>query len=163
MVEDLQLKVAELRAIVNLEKANRKHAPPPARPRLAWIDDVPENNAYEIARLQRDDVHVDLIRSTDEAIRKLVDERRRVDGIISDMHRREAGIDNPEAGLDLIRALRGNGLNVPIIVYTSPESVADARPKVSEAGGNGTTGSQVELFELLHKEGVLHLRWHQGE
>ena len=119
---------------------------------MAWVDDVPENNAYEIERLREDGVEVLEIESTEDAVRALVNEGRPVKAVVSDMGRREGPIYNREAGLDLIRALRTENIKVPIYVYTSPASVERTRNQVTAVGGNGTTASQVELFELLDRE-----------
>ena len=151
-LEDLQQKVQELRAQARPEQGQVKTSEGLTKPILAWVDDVPENNAYEIARLRRDGVEVLEMESTDDAVHALVDEGRVVNAVVSDMGRREQGVYNRKAGLDLIRALRNENIEVPIYVYTSPESVERIRDKVGNVGGSGATASQLELFELLDRE-----------
>ena len=154
-VEDLQRKVEELRAKGQPHEAQTEVHKLSAKPRLAWVDDVPEDNAYEIARLREDGVKVLEMLSTEDAVRILVEEGQPVDVVISDMGRLEDGSYNRTAGLELIRALRTEDFNEPIYVYCSATSARGLRDEVYRAGGSGITSSQVELLEILHREGLV--------
>ena len=153
-VGDLQRKVGELRA-----GSRREGAPPEAHrllasPRVAWVDDAPGNNAYEIARLRQDGVTVLKMLSTRDAVHALVEEGRPVDVVISDMGRLEGGTYNRRAGLELIRALRAESFDKAIYVYCSSESAERMREEIERAGAQGITSSQVELFDMLRREGL---------
>ncbi len=154
-VGDLQRKVEELRGKSGPEKSRTEPHKLPAKPRLAWVDDVPENNAYEIARLREDGVKVLEILSTEDAVHRLIEANESADMVISDMGRLEGGVYNREAGIDLIRALRAANFDKPIYVYCSSDSKEKMRNEVDSAGAEGITSSQLELFEILHREGLL--------
>jgi CheY-like chemotaxis protein len=160
-VEDLQEKVSGLRLQVEgaqaatgltLAAEPREPEPKPIK-RVLWVDDNPENNAFEIAKLRDDDLQVVQATSTDEAMGILLSGRLEVDAIVSDMGRRERGKNQPEAGLTLIQEARGADIQVPIFVYASPRAVARYRDEIREAGGSGATASPIELFELIRTHG----------
>lgn len=153
-VADLQRKVSELQTEKRPEGSPPATRRPLARTRVAWVDDVPGNNAYEIARLRQDGVDVLEMLSTRDALRALVDEGCPVDVVISDMGRREGRTYNRRAGLDLIRALRAKDFDKAIYVYCSSESAEKMREEVARAGAQGITSSQVELFDMLREEGL---------
>ena len=157
-VEDLQEKVSALRlqvegqqATKELTLAARPRAPEVPTPikRVLWVDDNPENNAFEIAKLRDDGLQVVQATSTDEAMGILLSGRLEVDAIISDMGRRERGKNRTEAGLTLIQEVRGANIRVPVFIYASTRAVARYREQIREAGGTGATASPIELFELI--------------
>lgn len=152
-LEDLQKKVEELRAQrghkTTLAAPSASAAPAIAPRRVVWVDDRPENNALEIARLRDDGVEVIEVTSTEDAVRILVDRRLAVRAVISDMVRREGNAPNRKAGLELIQQLRSAGLSVPIFVYGSARALEQTRDQVLAVGGSGATASSVELFEML--------------
>lgn len=155
-VEDLQKVVSDLRLQIQqrAEPAARPYvaAPPAEKPirRLLWVDDNPENNAYEIASL-RDRVEVRQATSTDDALRMLLSGRFDADAVVSDMGRNERGGFQPTAGLALATALREAGIEVPIFFYTSHQSVERYREEVMASGGNGITASPVELLGMINR------------
>jgi CheY-like chemotaxis protein len=122
--------------------------------RILWVDDIPANNAYEVAQLETLGVNVTQVTSTDEALAAMTRSRARFDAVISDMGRREEHDYNPDAGLDLIHQLRGKGVDYsgPIFVYASRRALG-RRDEIIDAGGNGTTASPTELFALLREVG----------
>jgi len=159
--EDLQRTVEDLRGTVEklcaqvdphseILKPKSQYEAPTER-LVAWVDDSPKNNAYEITRLQSEGTDVLMIKSTEEAVRVLVDQERPVWAVVSDMTRLESGTYNREAGIDLIRKLRSASVLVPIYVYTSAQTIQRIKNKVTEAGGNGITASRVELFKFLNQ------------
>ena len=155
IVEDLQRRVEELRAPVHPEQAPTEPPTMAAGRLLAWVDDVPENNAFEIARLREEGIEVLELTSTEDAVRTLVKEGRSVDVVVSDMGRHEGGVFRADAGLVLIQALRSGDVTAPIYIYTTSESARETRAKVQKRGGNDTTNSYVELFEFFRQAGLL--------
>lgn len=154
-MDDLELATDRLRP--NGPREERERKPVKQRPILAWVDDVPENNAYEIRHLEENGVRVLTSTSTHGALRTLIDEGAAVDVVVSDMGRQEGKLYNPDAGLDLIRLLRDSDFNAPIYVYCSPISQERTQDEVIRAKGSGITASRIELFGFLRKEGLL--RW----
>lgn len=153
-VEDLQARVDELRRRENRSEGAGSQKVLRNR-RVMWVDDVPENNAYEIARLREDGVEVVEVTSTRGAVRRLLEEAERVELVVSDMGREEGKGYNVDAGLDLISALRAGDFRKPIYVYCSFAAAERVRDRVRDAGGEGTTSSELELFEIFRREGVL--------
>jgi CheY-like chemotaxis protein len=159
-VEDLQEKVSALRLQVEgRDEGLTLTVAPPGEPepgpirRLLWVDDNPENKAFEIAKLRDDGLQIVQAVSTDEAMGLLTSGRVEVDAVVSDVSRREGGRQNPEAGPGLIRQARDAGLGLPIFIYTSPRAVTRYRAEILGAGGDGVTSSPIELFELIRSYG----------
>lgn len=121
----------------------------PARKSILWVDDRPENNAFEIAKLQEDGYEIATATSTKAALAQLESGSVWPDLIISDMGRREGALYRRTAGLDLIRAVRAKNIDVPIFIYASNEAVRKYSDQVREAGGNGITASPMELMEFI--------------
>ena len=164
-IEDLQKKVSELRAMPAAAEFGRsvftkefqaqkaavtKEHPAPTAAHVLWVDDNPENNAFEIARLRDDGVAVSEATSTKDALATLT-AGAPIAAVITDLGRREHGSYRSRAGLDLIRAVRAAGMQTPVFVYTSPGAAPKIKDEVLAAGGSGATGSPVELFEFLHE------------
>ena len=153
-LEDLQKKVEELRAKSNQKKPvavplNKDERPLPRR--IAWVDDNPVNNAYEIARLRNDGVEVVKLISTEDAVRTLIEEQVPVRAVISDMVRREGSMYNDKAGIELVRQLRAASLEVPIFVYSSTKALTRSCKEVLAEGATDATASSVELYEMLRE------------
>jgi CheY-like chemotaxis protein len=151
-VDDVRQEVSELKA--RLAAANGQPASSPADgvhelKRVLWVDDRPENNAYEMAALHRRGVNVVSAHSNAEAGREL-DRQRDWDAVITDMGR-EADSD---AGLETIKLVRARGLgDLPVIVYTSAASLARTRDKALACGASGATSSGSELLDILGRLG----------
>jgi CheY-like chemotaxis protein len=118
--------------------------------RILWVDDNPENNAYQIANLRSEGFEIRQVLSTDEALGMLLSGRFKADAIISDMGRKERGRFYPTAGLQLIRTARESNIQIPIFVYTTGQSVDKYEYEVEKAGGNGITSSPVELSQMIY-------------
>jgi CheY-like chemotaxis protein len=123
-------------------------APWGARPLVLWVDDRPDGNAFEMARLRDDGVELLQARSTDEALDVLA-LRRGVQAVVTDLGRTEGGEYRPHAGLALLRRLRDEGLEQPVLVYTSRRGVERERADALAAGAAVVTSSPVELFASL--------------
>lgn len=117
---------------------------------ILWVDDLPANNAFEIDALQRKGVRVESVRSTADAVRVL-DRGDRFDVIITDMGRTAEGRN---AGLNLIRELKAQGVTQPIIVYASASAVARTRDEALRLGAYAATASATELMALLTTLGL---------
>lgn len=116
--------------------------------RILWVDDQPATNAYELAALRDRGIDVIEVLSTEDALRRLSEDSA-FDGVVTDMHRREAGQTRPEAGLQLLRTMRQQEFDIPVVVYTSLRSAERYGTKVRELGAVGATAAASELFELL--------------
>jgi CheY-like chemotaxis protein len=156
-IEDLQRKVSELRGampspttmtapvgplIVPSAPASVSHVP-----RVLWVDDNPQNNAFQIARLKSKSIDVVEARSTSEAM-QLLGGNPSFSVVISDMGRREDGRFQPKAGLSLAEQMRNAGLTTPVFFYTS-DAQAKWLTHDLPAGVTGVTSSPVELYEML--------------
>ncbi len=119
----------------------------PAPTGLLWVDDHPEHSAVQIDLLQRHQVMVHTARSTEEALESL--RRRRYEMVVSGMMREENGKSIPNAGLELVRAIRMLDQDTPIAIYSNGQSAGMYGPMARDAGANVLTGSWFELAEEL--------------
>jgi CheY-like chemotaxis protein len=114
---------------------------------VLWVDDYPDNNVYEIATLVRRGVAVTRARSTQEALEAL--SSRHFDAVVSDMGRVEGGVYRPDAGLELLTAMRTSDFGAPILFYSTAPTLARTHQAIEAAGAVGATSSGTELLELL--------------
>jgi CheY-like chemotaxis protein len=132
---------------------------PPDRPRekrpaaVLWVDDRPENNALFIDQLMTAGVRVDTARTTAEGL--ALASGRDYGAVISDMGRREDGSYRTTAGLDLARALRANGDDTPLLMFTSGRANREHGAEARAAGAQAVTSSGVDLMAFLREHGVL--------
>lgn len=117
--------------------------------RVLWVDDKPRGNALEMARLKDRGIQIDEALSTEEALEFFVPHKYSV--VITDMYRRERGVGNPRAGIDLLRALRAIDPNVKVIAYCAPASARGYGALFLELGGRAVTSETVNFFELLNQ------------
>lgn len=123
-------------------------APGPKKlPRILWVDDNPENNAYAAGLLTKDGVQVVQARSTEHATKALTSYD--FSAIVTDIGRTEAGKFIPDAGVQFIKAARDYGFQGPIIAYTRRQTVERRQGEIISAGANHATSSQSELLLLL--------------
>lgn len=81
-----------------------------------WVDDDPINNVHERRMLERLHVKIDLARSTDEALQRLVG--RRYQFVITDLTRPGTdGQPDERAGVEFLRLLAEASDVPPVIVY----------------------------------------------
>jgi CheY-like chemotaxis protein len=153
-VEDLREQVSALKLQVGaMEGSGTTEDSPiatgvPQLRRILWVDDYPDNNAFEVAGLERKGVSVELARSTAEAMRVVGRAAHPFDAIITDMGREENGQDRPAAGIELIERLKAENVPSPVIVYASARAISRLRPQLVELGVDGTS-SATELLEKL--------------
>jgi CheY-like chemotaxis protein len=156
--EQLRRQVTDLQTQMAAQLTERSPAgtaaaspqPYQGRPTVLWVDDKPEGNALELAKLRDDGVEVLQARSTAEAMDVLT-LRRGVQAIVTDLGRAEGGEYRPHAGLALLRQLREAGFEQPVLVYTSARGVARDREDAVAAGAERVTASPTELFAALRE------------
>jgi CheY-like chemotaxis protein len=119
----------------------------PAPTGVLWVDDHPEHSAVQLDLLQRNRVVVHTARSTEEALASL--RRRRYEMVVSGMMREENGKSIPNAGLELVRAVRMLDQETPIAIYSNGNSAGMYGSMARDAGANLLTGSWFELAEEL--------------
>lgn len=157
LIADLQAQVAEIRNRLNLGNPAEALVEP-RRPRsrlqelgsVLWVDDSPKDNSYFIEELGRLGVRVDIAQTTAEAIALF--DKHRYGVIISDMWRKEDGIDNYRAGLDLLKAVRGRDPKIAFIIFCGSRSALEHREEAMRLGASGITSSAAELYALLDLE-----------
>jgi len=113
-----------------------------SRSTVLWVDDRPENNAYERQALEALGVTFVLSPSTEDALAKL--KQRSFNAIISDMSRPP----DQQAGYTLLDTVRKSGDRTPFIIYAGtrardPEHRAEARRR----GALDSTNRAAELFD----------------
>jgi len=172
--EQLRRQVADLQTHMAAQLAERDGAGPPAAPggpapppgapaetaaapgadqgraSVLWVDDDPDANALELAKLRDDGLEVLLARSTAEAM-DVLSLRRGVRAIVTDLGRAEDGEFRSHAGLALLRQLREAEQDQPVLVYTSPRRVELDRQDALDAGATVVTASPTELFAALRR------------
>jgi CheY-like chemotaxis protein len=117
-------------------------------PTILWVDDDPDANTLELAKLRDDGVEVLLARSTAEAM-DVLSLRRGVRAIVTDLGRAEDGEFRSHAGLALLRQLHEAEQDQPVVVYTSARRVELDRQDALDAGASAVTASPTELFAAL--------------
>lgn len=109
---------------------------------VLWVDDHPENNAYERQALEALGIRFMIATSTDDALMQI--QEHAPDLIISDMGRPP----DSRAGYTLLDELRRHRDDVPVVIYASsrdPEHVREAKAH----GALGCTNSPQELIGLV--------------
>ena len=160
-ITDLQGQVAELRkrveaALPNVRTPARLEAVPPRPPSaplhtrresVLWVDDNPKNNSYLVQHLRDLGANVDLALSTSEGLARF--DEKPYTKVISDMGRAEGASYNEDAGIDLLKAIRGKDKDVPVIIYCSLRGVHQYREEAQADGATAITSSPTELLAVL--------------
>jgi CheY-like chemotaxis protein len=120
------------------------------RPVVLWVDDRPDANTLELAKLRDDGVEVLLARSTAEAL-DVLSLRRGVQAVVTDLGRTEDGEFRSHAGLALLRQLKEAEQDQPVLVYTDPRRVDLDRQDALDAGASLVTASPLDLFAALRR------------
>lgn len=157
-IEDLREQVSALKAGSTGLESTAADASPiaaglPELRAVVWVDDYPENNAYEVDVLRRKGVAVHQARTTAEGLR-LLDDRADVAAVITDMGRTEDGVTKDTAGLELIAQVRRRQPQLPVLVYASAPTVARTREAALTDGATFVTSSATELLEALGRAGL---------
>lgn len=114
------------------------------RKHVLWVDDKPGNNTYERKAFEEMGLSFTLALSTQEALDKLSKER--FGAVISDLGRPEG----PEAGFDLLKAMRAGGDQTPFFIYAGQNAVSK-RHVALKLGAKGSTAEPQELFNVVTK------------
>ena len=109
---------------------------------ILWVDDRPENNAYERQAMEAMGLTFTLALSTEEALRAL--STRRFAAIISDMGRKEG----PQEGYKLLELLRANDKSTPFFIYAGSNAESHRR-EASLRGAQGSTNLAENLIEMV--------------
>ena len=120
------------------------------RATILWVDDNPDANALEVAKLRDDGLEVLVARSTAEAM-DVLSLRRGVRAIVTDLGRSEDGEFRSHAGLALLRQLHEAEQDQPVLVYTSARRAELDRQDALAAGATTVTASPTELFAALRR------------
>jgi CheY-like chemotaxis protein len=113
-----------------------------ARSVVLWVDDRPENQAYERRALEALGIRVFQVPSTESALEFL--KKQKVDVIISDMSRPP----DDRAGYTLLDSLRQQGKKTPFVIYSGSGSAEHLREARSR-GALGSTNRVTELYEYV--------------
>lgn len=147
-IEDLQAKVAALAPAPAAAAATA-----PARRRVLWVDDHPANNAALIASFQQAGAEIEQETTTAGALGRLRGGRAAYDAVVTDAGRTEEGRFDARAGIRLIEAIRGDGLDTPVAVFTSSRGAARAA-EAAAAGATLVTTSATDLRRFVLGEGA---------
>jgi CheY-like chemotaxis protein len=120
------------------------------RATILWVDDNPDANALEVAKLRDDGLEVLVARSTAEAM-DVLSLRRGVRAIVTDLGRSEDGEFRSHAGLALLRQLKEAEQDQPVLVYTNTRRAELDRQDALAAGAATVTASPTELFAALYR------------
>lgn len=153
LIADLQGQVSELRdAISRISQQafvveEEEPIIGPSHPVILWVDDHPKNNSYFIEQLGEAGISTDLALSTEEGLAKF--RSGRYLAVISDMSRREDGKTKPEAGVELLQAVRSVDADVPFFIFCGSAGVRRGGDKARQLGATGITSSPSKLYSLL--------------
>jgi CheY-like chemotaxis protein len=154
-LNDLNEELGALRAALPQAIAQPALAASPPAPAtrsgsILWVDDKPDGNALETAQLTDRSIDVVSAVSTGEAMRRLSGGAT-FDAVVSDMGRTEDGRYRGQAGLELLKAMRDDKIELPFLIYTGRRSAVANDALVKAAGGDGATASTAQLFEWINR------------
>lgn len=156
-VLDIDKKIMDLKC--DLDEANNKkiNISPAAKKkewRILWVTGNHLSHAFEIAYLERDGVDVIRANTTKEALDILKDEASTIDAIITGMNRKENNIENPKAGLQLVKKVKQLNYPIEVFVMCSPDNVRQYYDQLKAAGARDATSSPLELLSFLRGAGL---------
>lgn len=132
------LRLAASRAVLTVETASTDKWLP-----ILWADDHPENNSAIIGALNALDIDVVTVLSSAEALERLRHGHFAL--VISDLGRREDGVEHEMAGLELLQAMRELPLATPVIIFAGPRGI-EHRDELVEAGARLVSQKATEVF-----------------
>jgi CheY-like chemotaxis protein len=149
-IADLQDRVNALEAPPADRSASYEVPPaPPGAQKILWVDDRPNANVYERARVMDAGYRLFQADATPAALRLLASDGP-FEVIISDMSRVEAGGKyKTTAGLDLVKALRASGDQTRVVFYSSSKSLTPVMAELRQIPNVASTTSPTELMYLL--------------
>jgi CheY-like chemotaxis protein len=114
----------------------------PSERTILWVDDHPDNNAWERRALQSYGIRFVLATRTEEALKHLG--AGHFDAIISDMARR----GDDQAGFTLLDLARKAGIHVPFFIYCGRQAPR-IRDEAERRGARGVTNDPDELVAMV--------------
>ncbi len=116
--------------------------------KILWVDDRPDNNAFERKAMEEYNIVFTLALSTKDALEKLGESH--FDAIISDMGRPP----DPRAGYTLLGAVRSNGSHNPFLIYAGSDSPKHLSEALSRGAQGSTNKPAVLITNVLEAIGV---------
>lgn len=114
---------------------------------ILWVDDMPKNNAFMIARLENRGYIIDYAGSTAEGIEKFEKKRKPYRFIISDLGRIEENGYQETAGIDLLKAIKVRQSDVLFAVYSWSDKLQSNREVIEKLDGIPITSTiQLQAF-----------------
>jgi CheY-like chemotaxis protein len=128
----------------------------PRPSKILWVDDGPNANVYERARVK--DAGYELLQAESTAVaQRILASDGPMQLIVTDMARVEAGSYNMTAGLDLIKGLRKANDLTPVVVYSSRRSLAPVLDDLQKLTNVSYTTSPTELIGLIGVSDMNHI------
>lgn len=145
-IEALERDVHKLQSKVITDREAEMQLPePPESNAVLWVDDIRNNNANMIARLESNKYKIDDARSTAEGLKKF-DKKRNPPYrfIISDLGRTEDNIYDERAGIDLLKTIKQRQPDVLVVIFSWSDKMSIYRNEIKQLGGIPIT-STMEL------------------
>ena len=117
--------------------------------RILWVDDHPKSNALEKAWLENRGIKIDEATSTLDATFLFSPDTYAL--VITDMHRKEDGVNRADAGIELLKSLRLSDPSVKVIAYCAAVSAKRYGRKFIDSGGTFVTSDPIELLDTLNR------------
>lgn len=131
----------EARGIAEPDQRELLEGQSTALARILWVDDAPANNRHESVALEK--LGKLIATATDSASAYFYVEHIDFDLVITDMTRDR----NPNAGVEMIKKLRDDGFEKPIVVYTSDAAGWDRTAR--DAGADSVVDRPAELVRTV--------------
>ncbi|MCO6177206.1 response regulator [Ciceribacter sp. RN22] len=151
-IADLQQRIAIIEANISNEKDiivnSAEYQNSKKSKSILWVDDFPSNNAFMIEKLKEKGIEVVLSIGTNDALAKI--EYNEFRAIITDLGRIEDGVDNPNAGFDLLARLKALGKEIPVLVFAGRRALQN-RAALLEAGAENATNSGVDVLAFVER------------
>ena len=141
-LEDIRKIVARAHNVAQEARVSLAQPLGPASPSILWVDDRPQNNAYERKAFEAVGISCTLALSTDEALRTL--NHTAFSAIISDMGR----VEGPREGYALLDAVRGRGIKTPYFIYAGSNAPEHTKEALAH-GAQGNTNNPQVLFRMV--------------
>jgi CheY-like chemotaxis protein len=113
---------------------------------VLWVDDNPENNAYEMKLLRSLGIRIDVAESTSQALQFLGETK--YDAVISDMARD----GTPDAGLRFLTEIQDRGMTQRPIFYVGEHLASKGTPAGAFAITNRPDHLIHYLIDVLERE-----------
>ena len=125
----------------------------PDQKRILWVDDRPSNNRREIETLAGLQIEVVTVTGTGDAMARLKEDSEPFDLVLSDWWRPDEELQGaPSAAVVLLRALRSDGFNLPVLLYHGTFKANEREKLRRMALAEGAAGEATrpdELFAMI--------------